>query len=236
MRALYLILPEFGTQTSHDNKCKGRNAKRSWPFRLGTRCVAMLRDFKFIQERFAAQLRNDRNLARSYGKFIKDLAPWQWFVNPLTFRDTQAQRSLPPIAIISRVEMFLSDLQAAAGNPICWVIGEELGRVGGRVHCHLLISGVAHLCPGDWRAEAYRRFGFTRIEPYDPSRRGAYYLAKRVSGEGNIHFGGMLSQRELVANREPRSAVNSPDEVKEIVRSPDMERDFFKMGLPRWHR
>jgi hypothetical protein len=195
----------------------------------------MLRDFKFIQERLSAQLRNGRNLARSYGTFIKDLAPWHWFVNPLTFRDTQAQRSLPPIAIISRVEMFLSDLQAAAGKPICWVIGEELGRVGGRVHCHLLISGVAHLCPDDWRAEAHRRFGFARIEPYDPSRRGAYYVAKSVSAGGNIHFGGKGFECDLSLLQQ-RHAVSRTREALEIVKSADLQRAFFKLSLGRWHR
>jgi hypothetical protein len=63
-------------------------------------------------------------LPEAYGQFLADLAPWSWFVNPITFRG-DAPYSDPAVAA---VEEWLADLQPQAGKPIGWVTCGGLGR------------------------------------------------------------------------------------------------------------
>lgn len=57
------------------------------------------------------------------------------------------------------------EVQMVATRTIGWVVAEELGRVGGRWHVHILIRGVQHLRRKKWWRRAFVRFGRTRIEP-----------------------------------------------------------------------
>jgi len=147
------------------------------------------------------------------------------------------------------IEEWLADLRAHAGRPIGWLIAEEFGRQGGRWHCHGLICGVSHLQRRFWWAEAYRRFGRTRIEPFDPGKAGAFYAAKYAAKAlGRIHFGGTLNGVELSRVVRPDGAARRAwaDSLAEsskavrtralIVPSAHLEKSFFRLGLRRWHR
>src|SRR5437879_3222148 len=47
----------------------------------------MLIDHRTAQERWTRGIRERKRLARAFGTFIANLAAWDWFINPLTFRD-----------------------------------------------------------------------------------------------------------------------------------------------------
>lgn len=203
-----------------------------------------LTDHARVQERWAKRQRLRANLPEPFGHFLADLAAWSWFINPITFRGDAPCSD----AAIAAIEEWLADLEAAAGKPIGWVIAEEFGALGGRWHCHGLICGVSHLQRRFWWAEAFRRFGRTRIEPFDPGKAGAFYAAKYAAKAlGRIHFGGTLNGVELSRVVRPdgvrRTWANSLAESSKAVHthmliapSANLEKSFFRLGLRRWHR
>jgi hypothetical protein len=60
---------------------------------------------------------------------------------------------------------FYYDIERVATGSIGWVIAEELGKVGGRWHVHVLVRGVQHLRRKKYWKRAFVRFGRSRIEP-----------------------------------------------------------------------
>jgi hypothetical protein len=236
----------------------------------------MLRDHRLELERCGRRARDRRELPKAFGNFMAHLTEWDWFINPVTFRDLRRefeQREIgikraagyytiydedprltiwrpswrkqswrwgrqfgPPVPALAlaQIKEFLAELQASAGQPIGWVIGEEFGSIGGRYHCHVLITGVKHLQRDEWWQKAYERFGRTRIEPFDPQRAAAYYTAKYAAKQlGGLHFGGSLAGIDLsrIEERAPR-----PGGKVDVTRSADMPRTFFHNTLSRWHR
>jgi len=157
-------------------------------------------------ERFAKERQVRGQLPDAFGEFLAGLADWDWFVNPITFRGDAPCSD----GAMKRIGEWLADLEVHAGKPIGWVIAEEFGPLGGRPHCHGLICGVSHLHMQFWWAEAFRRFGRTRIDPFDPARAGAFYAAKYAAKAlGAIHFGGTLAGVELSHVVRPDGAQRS---------------------------
>ena len=128
-----------------------------------------------------------------------------------------------------------------------WVIAEEFGALGGRWHCHGLVSGVSGLSRKFWWAEAHRRFGRTRIEPFDAERAGAFYAAKYAAKAlGKIHFGGILSGVEVSRMTRRDGARVWDDSLAKssepsathgiVIQSANVERSLFRLSLRRWHR
>lgn len=204
-------------------------------------------DRKLDVERWAARRRDRAALALAFGEFIATLAAWSWFVNPISFRDDRPGGG-PPVrdAALAGIQEWLADIERMAGAPIGWVLAEEFGRVGGRWHCHALISDVADLSRKFWWSEAHRRFGRTRIEPFDPDRGAAFYAAKYAAKAlGALHFGGTLRGKNLdCLTQGPQdlppfglASAPQPQRIgKEIVYSAEIEKPFFRLGLKRWHR
>jgi hypothetical protein len=230
-----------------------------------------LADHKTEQERRVRLLLIRKQLPKAFGNFIASLAAWDWFINPITFRNLGPAHERKPVAEIERdgnlvriepdpllrdwapvskhhvfsgppvpdaalagILAYFSDLQAAAGKPIGWVFGEEFGRLGGRYHCHALVTGVAHLRRDTWWEEAFRRFGRTRIEPFDPERAAAFYTAKYAAKQlGGLHFGGTLAGVDL------DRGSNSNEQVHRgvvVARSANLPSKFFRITLSRRHR
>lgn len=161
-----------------------------------TECVLLgLRDCGLEQERWARRRAARASLPGAFGNFLASLAPWSWFINPITFRGDAPCSD----GAMKNIGEWLADLQAqAGGSQVGWVVAEEFGALGGRWHCHGLVCGVSHLSRRFWWAEAFRRFGRTTIEPFDPARAGAFYAAKYAAKAlGKIHFGGTLAGVEL---------------------------------------
>src|SRR5579872_3736283 len=138
-----------------------------------------LRDHAELQETRDRERARRVMLPRVWGEFLAGLAPWSWFVT-ITFKNHAYKGAAPARDFaLSRTYGWLADLQGAAGGlQIGWVLAEEFGRLGGRWHCHLLICGVSHLHRRFWWSEAFRRFGITRIEPFNHKRGAAFYTAK----------------------------------------------------------
>jgi len=139
-----------------------------------------------------------------------------------------------PDRTLASILAFFNEIEAAAGQPIGFVIGEEFGRIGGRYHCHALLTGVADLRRKRWWKRAFQRFGRTRIEPFDPSRAAAHYTAKYAAKQlGGLHFGGLLATVNLRAidDREP---VRGGRIV--VARSADVPSQFFHFTLGRRHK
>lgn len=209
-----------------------------------------LRDLKVAQERWAFRQRERRLLPQVFGEFIASLAEWDWFMNP-TFRD-DSRTGGPPVrdVALARIDEYLSLLQKAASRPIGWVTAEEFGSMGGRLHCHMLIAGVRNLRRKFWWAEAHRRFGRTRIEPFDPTRGAAFYAAKYAAKAlGNIHFGGTLGDKSLspLASSNDGTEVfalsgacSEPKQVSEphfeIAPSVELPHCFFRLLMGRRRR
>ncbi len=231
----------------------------------------MLADHARRQEGWAARRRERLRVAHEFGNFIAQLAPWDWFVNPFTFRGPHSgtghlergylgrrdgillckpdsrlacwkpsskyrRESGPPVPdwALARVDRYMRELQVAAGHPIGWLVGEDFGTLGGRWHCHALVSGVAHLRRDEWWQVAFERFGRTRILPFDPEGGAAFYTAKYAGKQlGAIHFGGTLAGVDL-------SAVTGPDarayQGTDVALSASLPREFYRLNLPRWHR
>ncbi|HEV2495226.1 MAG TPA: hypothetical protein VG204_19380 [Terriglobia bacterium] len=176
---------------------------------------------------------------------MAELADWDWFMNPISFRDDwrnahrlpdkPSLKTGPPCSdeALAYLGEYFADVQRMAGKPIGWVLGEEFGPVGGRYHCHALVKGVAHLWRYFWWAEAFRRFGRTLIEPFDCERAAAFYAAKYEAKQlGGLHFGGTLAGVDLSRCEEPGRTSDG----QEVVRSVDLPKQFFRLGMKRWHR
>lgn len=194
----------------------------------------MLIDHRIDQERWVRENRERRKLPPAFGRFITGLASWDWFLNPLSFRD-QTPHLGPPVPefALSQIEEYLLLVQRDAGRSIGWAIGEEYGRLGGRWHCHVLVTGVKRLSRNFWQREAFRRFGYARIEIFDPRRGAAYYTAKYEGREpGEIHFGGTLAGIDLATCEQSRSEGGGHD----VAVSVPLPRSYFHLCLPRRHR
>jgi hypothetical protein len=193
----------------------------------------MLIDHRLEQERWARERRERRKMPGAFGKFIAGLALWDWFVNPLSFRDQTNKGPPAPERALSQINEYLLLVQRDVGQPIGWVIAEEAGRLGGRYHCHVLVTGVKRLSRDFWGREANRRFGYTRIERFNPARGAAYYAAKYEGRRsGQIHFGGTLAGVDLSRCEESRSQGGGHD----VAVSVTLPKLHFRMILPRWHR
>jgi hypothetical protein len=230
-----------------------------------------LTDHKMEQERRARSLLLRKQLPQAFGNFIAGLAPWDWFINPFTFRNRGTAHESGPTVVLERKGNFVrygpdprlrewepvsrhrlfpsppvpdaavalifgyfSDLQGAAGKAVGWVLAEELGAIGGRFHCHALVTGVSHLRRDVWWEAAYCRFGRTRIAPFDPERAAAFYTAKYAAKQlGGLHFGGTLAGIDL-----DRIHNSNPPVRRGLVVAPsaNVPSSYFRLTLPRRHR
>ena len=199
-----------------------------------------LADHRMRQEEWARKRQQRATLPEAYGEFISTLAEWDWFVT-ITFREITV-RDLA----VARIEEWLADIQATAGGKqIGWLLAEEFGRIGGRYHCHLLVTGVVNQTRKFWWREAFRRFGRSEIRPFDREQAAAFYAAKYAAKQlGFVHFGGTLDGKLLHqfahaadGRREWRDALNvsSAGSKTHGVVSPsvDLERDFYRLTFNR---
>jgi hypothetical protein len=150
-----------------------------------------------------------------------------------TSRYSPPDGPLPPIAALGAIQGWLLGLQRQAGHPIGWMIAEEFGRLGGRWHCHALLTGVSCLDRKQAWITAGSRFGFTNVVPFDPHRGAAFYAAKYAGRwPGRIHFGGTLAGTDLSECEKSRSQGGGRD----VALSAPLPKGLFHMCLPRRHR
>ncbi len=146
----------------------------------------MLTDHRRDGTRMAQEAARRRNTVREYGDYISALADWHLFMT-ISFRYTRA-----PASALDDVEAWLNALRRIDQGPTGWILAQARGDQG-RLHIHALVAGLEN---ADLRAlsdDAVRRFGNCRIDLYDDSRGGAYYVAKNgLSDGGDFRFGGDL--------------------------------------------
>jgi hypothetical protein len=154
-------------------------------------------------------------------------------MNPISFRDDGPNGAPVADKALAGIKEYFSLVQREAPRPIGWVIAEEFGKLGGRYHCHALVTGVANLYRKFWWAEAFRRFGRTLIDPFDRERAAAFYAAKYEAKQlGGLHFGGTLAGVVLSDLEIPSSSGGK----KTGVKSAELSKTYFRLGLGRWHR
>jgi hypothetical protein len=145
----------------------------------------MFNDYREERIRRAKAADRQRRNREAYANHIKGLAVWDWFAT-ITFSQLPSRDTA-----IASIKRYLRGIEKAAGNAIGWVMVEDFGQLGGRLHAHILIAGVDHLDRQFWWHQAYRRFGRSEIKQYEPDEGGDEYLAQHALSEtGNIHFGG----------------------------------------------
>jgi hypothetical protein len=194
----------------------------------------MLPDRRIELERWARENTQRERLPRAFGKFVAELAEWDWFINPLSFRDRISGFG-PPVSnlALKGITEFLLRVQSEAGRPVGWVIAEEYGQLGERYHSHALITGVRHLSREDWEKEAFRRFGRTRFQVFDRQHGAAVYVTKYAGKlTDRIDFGGFLRGGDLAKCVQSRSFGGCRD----VVKSQPLPQSYFHRCLPRWHR
>ncbi len=114
-------------------------------------------------------------LQAAWGEFLRP-HPWAWFVT-LTFADP-----VHPEQANKRFRRWIAALERhpdrCAHGPIVWARGDERQRRQ-VVHFHALLAGVEKIQIFA-AINLWRRIGggWARIEPYDPSRGGEFYIAK----------------------------------------------------------
>lgn len=230
----------------------------------------MLTDHRVQQERWARGNRERRTQGLAWGRYIASLAGWNWFINPLTFRDTgfRVERAKtgemgrrgnvvicppdprlvsykpssryavdpgPPKSevAIAQVKGWLAEIEKIAQAPVGWIIAEELGRETGRLHCHILVTGVSRLSRNEYARAASRRFGYTKILTFDKEQAGSFYAAKYEGrSQGGIHLGGTLRSVDLSRCLESHSNGGGRD----VMLSDAAPRCLYHTSLPRRHR
>jgi hypothetical protein len=115
-----------------------------------------------------------RQLTEAMGGFLSQY-PWDWFAT-FTFRDW-----VKSFTAHRKFELFMRELEKAAGIPIFWFRADEIGTHGGRFHIHALIGNVAHLRRLTWMDRWNDLAGIARILPFNAKRGAAFYCAKYVS-------------------------------------------------------
>jgi ribonuclease HI len=101
---------------------------------------------------------------------------------------------------LREVKKFLRDIERVAGLGIRWVIAEDYGELGRRLHFHILIGGVKHLRRKYWWMVAFERFGRCWLRDFNSAQGGAEYTAKNgLSDNGQFHFGGQAIDKDKTA-------------------------------------
>ena len=135
----------------------------------------------------------------AWGRFLTGLDQWDWFVT-LTFRDPPENCrgwNRAGFATAKRAWREFCDLVGSDR----WVRVFELQRRG-VPHVHALVAGVGGLRRDEVWGECFRRWGISRILPYDRRRGAGWYLAKYVVKEiVDVEFGAGL-RRPASAARE----------------------------------
>ena len=116
---------------------------------------------------------------------------------------------------LREVKKFLRDIERVAGRGIRWVIAEDYGKLGRRLHFHILIGGVKHLRRKYWWLVAFERFGRCWLRDFKSAQGGAEYTAKNgLSDNGQFHFGGQSIDKNETARwlrRYPSQVGPKPD-------------------------
>jgi hypothetical protein len=145
----------------------------------------------------------NRPLLEGWGQLLSRFL-WDWFLT-LTYRD-----EVKSFRAHRLYQVFVREIEKAAGLPIFWFRADEIGPHGGRFHIHALIGNVAHLRRMFWVDRWNELAGFARILPFDARRGAAHYVAKYVVKQ----FGDWQLSDDLRAFREYQPILELPGSIK----------------------
>lgn len=122
-------------------------------------------------------------LSEGMGRWLSTFR-WQWWCT-LTFRSDFTLNSARRAA-----RNFFLTVEDAASHPVGGFWAIERHRYRGRgdpaslvPHVHALVTNVTGVSRRAVWERCYRRWGRTRIEPYDPTKGASFYIAKYVGKE-----------------------------------------------------
>ena len=143
------------------------------------------------------------DLRQGWGDWLSELGEraggWEWWVT-MTFRE-------PPANAVGWTKIgwgysgkawdtLINEIGLRKGmHDLWWVRGREYQQWRGVPHFHGLIGGVGDLRRMDLVDWCWRKYGMTRILPYNRELGAGYYLCKYVTKElGDIQFSSGLTR------------------------------------------
>jgi len=118
-----------------------------------------------LLRRQVAEARRELRNKRLYSEFFLSFGPPTWLVTITLEGDYTPGED----RFVAEVKEFLGQLKDDADDEFGWVLATDRGRLGKRLHGHLLIWGVEYASRKAWREKMSQRFGFSSIEKYDAS-------------------------------------------------------------------
>ena len=131
---------------------------------------------------------NKKRIEEEYGKYLSEFAEWTLFFN-VSFQRTSSYGWAK-----KRFKWFFKYLNTE--NEIffsnyvrCWVFYERHNTSRGSVHIHALIDRVRPEQAEVIQKKARSYFGeWSKVEPYDPTRGAAYYVAKKINNPKLLEY------------------------------------------------
>jgi hypothetical protein len=130
-------------------------------------------------------------IKEALGTWLTALCSWDWFVT-ITLRDpvNRGNWNKPGWATAKRAWRELVEMAQPALGGLKWVRMFEIQYWRGVPHIHGLVGNVdptvRRMDLVDWGG---KKFGWTRVMPYDEKRGAAFYLCKYVTKEiADIEF------------------------------------------------
>ncbi len=198
-----------------------------------------------------------KGLAQTWGDYLDSIAAWdlymhityrpfpRQYVNPRGFLSQEMDTPSPVRARRLFREFIYGDenrdipgLTQKINSRVDYFYAEELGKLG-RFHQHALLSGDG--LRDVWRKDLHQwwfeRAGRNLIEPFNPERGAAFYLAKQYPAKQittndyrGLGYELVVGNRALIRHRPARG------EGVDVLPSVDLERDYFKLGMTRRKR
>ena len=166
------------------------------------------------EERLTAGEADRSQLPDAWGEFLT--REWSYFATLTTNRSGTGPVATEG-ALRGELRRFLDRVHSMVNQEPRYAAVMEGLRVGNG-HWHLLIADCGYLSPSKVR-RAWKA-GVAEVEPYDPSRGAAYYLAKGIEREpDSIDVSGDLPPKlELIApSRGVRVRVTRSDETIDLA-------------------
>lgn len=112
----------------------------------------------------------DKRVVREWGEWLKP-RDWRWFCT-MHFRYQ--------VSVYSAKKCTSNFIKSISDN-VDYYFAIERSRYGEQMHVHILLGCVVGFDASDIRKEWVKRYGYSRILPYDKKRGAVYYVSKYVT-------------------------------------------------------
>ena len=149
---------------------------------------------------FNSKSQEKSSLKQEWGKWLSNLAVWDWFAT-LTFRDRTPEQIKAGWTKVGTHyaqrawKEFIQEVEKRANHKVRWFKGTEYQRWRGVPHFHCLVQGVQEVRRMDFVDWWWDRYGIARILPYNAKKGASYYVCKYIMKElGDFEFSGGLTK------------------------------------------